>query len=335
MTRAAFAGPTYAGAHRPILEPPPDLICPICRGVLDAVGGTLVCRNAACRTEFPLVDGIPVLINEANSLFTIAGFVGREGTFFSKPDGRLATLGMKVLDRLPDITRSIGTRERYAKLAEMLLRDNPAPVVLVVGGSIVGNGMEEFLAHPAIRFVETDIAFGPRTRIICDSHDMPFRDGTFDAVIAQAVLEHVVDPARCVAEIHRVLKSGGLVYAETPFMQQVHGGRYDFTRWTHLGHRRLFRWFAEVESGVVCGPGMALAWSWNYFALSAATSRAGRALAHLVTRLTGSWLTLFDAALVTKPGAYDAAAGYHFLGRRSDEALPDRELITLYQGGRQ
>ncbi len=84
-------------------------------------------------------------------------------------------------------------------------------------------------------------------------------DESFDGVICQAVLEHVLDPYRCVEEIHRVLRPNGLVYAETPFMQQVHGGTHDFTRFTHLGHRRLFRKFAEVDSGVVCGPGMALA----------------------------------------------------------------------------
>ena len=51
-------------------------------------------------------------------------------------------------------------------------------------------------------------------------------------------------------EIYRVLKSDGIVYIETPFMQQVHGGKYDFTRFTYLGHRRLFARFQEIESGI-------------------------------------------------------------------------------------
>jgi hypothetical protein len=62
-----------------------------------------------------------------------------------------------------------------------------------------------------------------------------------------------------------VLKDGGIVYAETPFMQQVHGSAYDFTRFTWLGHRRLFRKFKEIKSGTCGGPGMALIWSWRYF----------------------------------------------------------------------
>ena len=79
--------------------------------------------------------------------------------------------------------------------------------------------------------------------LICDANDIPFENGSFDGVVLQAALEHVADPYRCVEETHRVLKEKGLVYAETAFMQQVHGGRYDFTRFTRLGHRRLFRRF--------------------------------------------------------------------------------------------
>ncbi len=313
--------------------PASSLICPVCHGDLEEGGDRLVCSRAGCRTEFPVVDGIPVLINEARSLFSIADFVKRDDTFFKAPDGRAFALAMKVLGRLPSITRSVGTRERYAAMAELLLKETPNPVVLIVGGSIAGYGMEEFLANPAIRFVETDIAFGPRTRMICDGHDLPFRDGTFDGVVAQAVLEHVVDPFRCVDEFHRVLKGTGIVYAETPFMQQVHGGRYDFLRFSHLAHRRLFRRFTEIDSGVSCGPGMALAWSWTYFALSLTTSRVGRGLAHAATSLTSFWLKSLDKYLVKNPAAFDAASGYYLMARRSDQTLSDRELITLYKGG--
>lgn len=309
-----------------------EVICPICRSEVGGDGAALFCRNPACLAEFPLVGGIPVLINESRSVFSISDFVKQDETFFKSPRSRFVALGVKLVRLLPSIGESVGTRERYAEMAEILLNETPHPVVLVIGGSVIGHGMGEFLAHPAIRFVETDISFGPRTQMICDSHDIPFRDGAFDGVVAQAVLEHVADPYRCVGEIHRVLKRRGIVYAETPFMQQVHGGRYDFTRFTYLGHRRLFRRFTEIGSGVAGGPGMALAWSLRYFALSLTTSKAGRAAAYLTTRLTSFWLKYFDKHLVGKPGAFDAASGYYFLGRRSDEVLPDRELIRLYKG---
>ena len=43
-----------------------------------------------------------------------------------------------------------------------------------------------------------------------DGTALPFPDATFDAVHASWLLEHVPDPARVVAEVHRVLKPGGV-----------------------------------------------------------------------------------------------------------------------------
>jgi SAM-dependent methyltransferase len=311
----------------------PKPICPICHSELSGNKVRLTCQNPECHVEFPVVDGIPVLINEANSIFSISNFEKHGDTFFNAPDSRAFAFGMRLLNMLPSISESVGVRERYNQLTELLLSEKPHPTVLVVGGSIVGQGMSEFLANPSIHFVETDISFGPRTQMICDGHDLPFQDGTFDAVIAQYVLEHVVDPHRCVDEMHRVLKEGGIVYAETPFMQQVHGGRYDFLRFTYLGHRRLFRHFTEVASGVACGPGMALSWAWAYFALSLVKSRPARAMTYFITQPTSFWLRYLDRLLNKTPGAFDAASAYYFLGRRSNEVLPDRELIKLYKGG--
>jgi hypothetical protein len=148
----------------------------------------------------------------------------------------------------------------------------------------------------------------------------------------QAVLQYLVDPSRCIEEIERVLKPGGLVYAESAFMQQVVHGRYDFTRFTHLGLRRLFRSFEAVDSGPTGGPGMALAWSCQFFLLSLATSRWMRRIMHVIGRLTLFWLKYFDARLIDTPGTYDAASVFFFLGRKSGKVLSDRELVALYRG---
>ena len=55
-----------------------------------------------------------------------------------------------------------------------------------------------------------------------------------------------MDPNKVAAEIFRVLSSDGIVYAETPFLQESHEEPYDFTRFTELGHRWLFRNFKEI-----------------------------------------------------------------------------------------
>lgn len=308
------------------------LACPNCRAALNTDGQSLVCASSSCRRQFPIVDGIPVLIAEERSVFAIEDFISGRDTTFHRQQSTVNNMLHRLLDLLPSIGHSVGAKANYDRLAASLSDRTREAKVLVVGGSILGVGMEGLEMVPGIELVASDVSFGPLTQIVCDAHDIPFADETFDAVIAQAVLEHVVDPNRCVEEIHRVLKPDGFVYAETPFMQQVHMGPYDFTRFTHSGHRRLFRRFAEVASGPICGPGMALAWSYQYFLLSFATSRTARGLARAFSSVTAFYLKYFDRYLVKKKGAVDGASGFFFMGRKSTRSLTDRELIGYYRG---
>ena len=45
--------------------------------------------------------------------------------------------------------------------------------------------------------------------VVGDAHNLDFKSGTFDAVVALEVLEHVADPVAVLKEIKRVLKKGG------------------------------------------------------------------------------------------------------------------------------
>ena len=236
------------------------LRCPVCQSSLALENCQFECNNIQCRSYFPVVDGIPILINESGSIFSINQFLNYEN--ITLPLNTKSKFKQFIKDLLPDINVNVNSKVNYEKFLKLLIKQNETPKVLVVGGSEAGQGMEAILLTPSIELIGSDVAFGSCTALICDAHDIPFHDGSFDGVIVQAVLEHVVDPNRCVEEFHRVLKENGLVYAETPFMQQVHMGKYDFTRFTHLGHRRLFRKFEEICSGPACGPGMALVWSY-------------------------------------------------------------------------
>jgi SAM-dependent methyltransferase len=308
------------------------LRCPRCTATLSWTDEAASCTGPACAIRYPITDGVPVLIDESKSIFDIADFLARRETTFRSSDRILKDTFSGVMPRIGHNVKAAGNYARFAALLAALATPARRARVLVVGGSILGKGMEPLATHPALELVETDLALGPRTMMICDGHDLPFIDSSFDGVIVQAVLEHVLDPARCVAEIHRVLQPQGVVYGETPFMQQVHMGPYDFTRFTHLGHRRLFRHFEEIESGASCGPGMALAWAWQYFLLSFTARRLPRALLRGVAALTAFPLKYFDYALIDTPGALDAASGVYFLGRKSDATLSDRTLVKGYRG---
>lgn len=51
---------------------------------------------------------------------------------------------------------------------------------------------------------------------VADAHELPFPAGSFDAVFCLETLEHVVDPAKVLKEIGRVLKKGGYAVVLVP-----------------------------------------------------------------------------------------------------------------------
>lgn len=309
---------------------PLDVIaCPICGQGLQHQSDTLVCQSPECGHKFPSSRNVPILINEANSIFDTSGFEADEETFFRSNH----PIHEWISEHLPDLSCNVSAKRNLETLAQLLKARKKPVRVLVVGGGVVGAGLDQLLTDTDIEVVETDASWGPRTQLICDAHNLPFKDDAFDAVIVQAVLEHVLDPQRCVEEIYRVLKADGLVYADTPFIQQVHGRQFDFTRFTRLGHRRLFRHFEEVDSGVTCGPGMALAWTARYFMMSFFQSKRLRSAASLAARCSLFWLKYFDYYLARQKASFDAASAFFFIGRKSPAILSDRELIADYQGG--
>lgn len=289
----------------------------------------MLCR--ACGTVYPVVDGRPVLLDEARSLFTREEFVaGRHDA----PGGERRDARFRALLRrfLPPISANFKAEKSYERLARLLEETEPQARVLIVGAGDGGTGASPLTSSPSFRLLRSDVFIGPQVDLVCDAHALPLEDGSFDAVVVQAVLEHLVDPAISVAEIHRVLKPRGLVFAETPFMQQVHMGAYDFTRYTLAGHRRLFRDFERLDDGACCGPGMALAWAWRYFLCSFTKGPTSYRVAAAIAQLTSFWLVWFDRFLVDREAAQDAASGVFFLGRRAETPIRDREIVASYRG---
>ncbi|XCN74207.1 MAG: class I SAM-dependent methyltransferase [Candidatus Electrothrix aestuarii] len=313
------------------------IICPICQHHTTYSTTSVRCMNVECETEFPVTGGIPILINESESLFTIEKFLTHQQkkyqaiTTKNSATTKVKQFAKRMRGMLqPSLSLNLSYKRNFNML-NRLLSHQKNPKILIIGGAIITSGTEMLFA-PERTIVESDIYIGPRTQVIIDAHHIPFEDETFDLVIFQAVLEHVLDPPQCVAEAHRVLKNDGIIFATTPFMQQVHMKAYDFTRYTQLGHRRLFRAFEQMDSGVIAGTGVALGWSIRYFLNSLTTNKYARSSLLLIASWLFFWLKYIDYITYKNKATINGASGFYFIGKKSICILDDKELIKMYRG---
>jgi SAM-dependent methyltransferase len=312
----------------------PLFVCPRCKSGLVESGGSFRCSAASCVLQaddsFPLVGRWPALVDFEHSILVRRDLPSSS----ANESGPLTGSRRWSIERLPVWFRSWWkpvnrvAKHNVAQLRSLL--SGSSPLVLVVGGGTIGNGVEALYADPRLRLIAFDVYDSPVTQFIADAHQIPLADASVDAVVVQAVLEHVLEPRRVVEEIHRVLRDDGIVYAETPFLQQVHAGPYDFNRYTSSGHRYLFRSFDEIAAGPVAGPGTQLLWSIDHLVRGLMRSELPGKLA----RALFFWLRLLDR-LVPTAFAMDDAGAYYFLGRRSAQELMPREIVDYYRGAQQ
>ena len=79
----------------------------------------------------------------------------------------------------------------------------------------------------------------PEVDVITDSHGLPFAAETFDAILSEAVLEHVRDPDAYTRELARTLKPGGLARLDVAFLQPYHGFPDHYFNMTRSGLQLL------------------------------------------------------------------------------------------------
>ena len=101
--------------------------------------------------------------------------------------------------------------------------------------------------------INVDVTRYHEVHVVADLTALPFSDGTIDGFICETALEHVLDPHSAIAEMERVLKTGGIGYITVPFLYPFHSSPYDYTRWTEQGLRTMFSKFDIIEIGTRSG----------------------------------------------------------------------------------
>ena len=90
--------------------------------------------------------------------------------------------------------------------------------------------------------VGLDVAEDSNVDVVGDAHALSdvFPPGSFDAVFAMAVFEHLIMPWKAVIEINHVLRPGGLVMIVTHQSFPLHEEPWDYFRFSSHAWRALF-----------------------------------------------------------------------------------------------
>ena len=145
-------------------------------------------------------------------------------------------------------------------------------------------------------------------------HQIPKEDGFFDAIICNAVLEHVQNPEQVLAEFGRVCKPGGVLYLCVPFMQPEHCDPTDFQRYTIDGLQRQVRLngFEIIEASGVHSVYTTLAWIFIEWLNSAKTVQ------HFLLKCL-FFPFLRKRCQTSKFHVHSLASAYRVVGRRTSE----------------
>jgi len=189
-----------------------------------------------CGSEYPIINGIPVLMDQESLHELKPTCLCPKSPPITFGEGGLRTSNSKIINRLapPEPARFYGSLEwqgikNYHIRVKEFLESFPSTSIVVD----IGSGGRQLPGS----VVNLDIDALPHVALVGDAHKLPFLNDSLDGVVIQQVLEHVPDPFRVVLDVYRVLKPGGRVYCDSPFMYPVHGKSYysDYYRFTKNG----------------------------------------------------------------------------------------------------
>ena len=118
-----------------------------------------------------------------------------------------------------------------------------------------------------------DIQDKPGVDLVCDLHELPGDIGPFDAVVCNAVLQYCRDPVRVAGNFHRVLKPGGYLFVDAPWVQPYCPDTPDLYRFSEEALQRIFSDFELIESGPSIYSGSALHMLATHMAQNATRNR--------------------------------------------------------------
>lgn len=227
---------------------------------------------------------------------------------------RFATRVARLLPEPPSTNYSFHRRrpDPYRLLS-------PGSVVYDIGSKSAKGGYWPGSLPPDSKIVAIDIAPGPNVDIVADAQNLsPLPSDSADCVLLVSLLQHIPHPHLVAAEVHRVLRTGGIVYASAPFIWHYHRDPDDFWRFSHRGLEALFERFERVDSGFNRGPASVFAdlfARWWALVLCCNSPMAYAGLVY-VFKWIFFWIKYLDRIIAHYDMAYVLEGAAYFIGRK-------------------
>lgn len=194
------------------------LACPTCRSPLPTEGGNARCPDCGFVTQ--LTERPIALVSRAPEPM----YAELPRAFCAMDD-----LGELSLDPPPEVAPHVAKVRDSRTLFSALATDGRN------GGDLLDLGcgprdQAEPTRLAGYRYVGVDL-FDDRADLRADAHSLPFRDESFDVVLAYAVLEHLHNPCVAMHEIRRVLRPGGIFVGTVSQGEPFHASYFHWTAW--------------------------------------------------------------------------------------------------------
>ena len=212
------------------------------------------------------------------------------------------------------------TNYMYRKISPGAYDLLPPNAIIFDIGSKEARGSYAFGSPPTdAKVVCVDMQQGPGVDLIADAHDLPMvASDSVDLVTSVSVLEHVRYPQKVIGEIYRILKPGGIVYINVPFVFPFHADPDDFYRFSYKGVAILCEKFERIDSGFNRGPASTMHHLLVHFLamLFCFNNRMLYGINQDLFRWVLFWVKYLDKFLARYQMAYVIHAGSYFLGRK-------------------